>query len=186
MTAALKSDLDERGVERLAELIAFKLQRGDVVLLRGDLGAGKTTLARALIRGLLGDANAEVPSPTFSLAQIYDTPRLTVMHADLYRLTSEAETHEIGLSEAQRTGAVIVEWPERAPGLATGDRFEIDLALAPSAAHAATALHAALVRPRHARAESRSCLPFSTRKRPGARRISPTCRATRRRAPMRG
>ncbi len=133
MTSSLDRDLDERGVGRLAELTAFKLQRGDVVLLKGDLGAGKTTFARALIRGLLGDTRAEVPSPTFSLAQIYETPRLTLMHADLYRLGSETETHEIGLDEALRTGAVVVEWPERAPGLASGDRFEIEFNLAQNA-----------------------------------------------------
>jgi tRNA threonylcarbamoyl adenosine modification protein YjeE len=79
-------ELDEAGSRRLAELLALKIGPGDAVALSGDLGAGKTTLARALIGALLGGSEAEVPSPTFSLHQTYATPRLTVSHFDFYRL----------------------------------------------------------------------------------------------------
>jgi tRNA threonylcarbamoyl adenosine modification protein YjeE len=80
MSSEWTRDLDEAGVVRLAELLALKIRIGDIVALSGDLGAGKTTLARALIGALLGEAGAEVPSPTFSLQQAYKTPRL-VYHA---------------------------------------------------------------------------------------------------------
>lgn len=114
-------DLDEAGLVRFARLIACEVLPGDLVLLSGDLGAGKSTFARALIRARLGDDDAEVPSPTFALIQPYDTPGLSVVHADLYRLDDEAMTTELGLDEAIAKGAVIVEWPERAPLIATTD-----------------------------------------------------------------
>jgi N-acetylmuramate 1-kinase len=128
MSFAVRYDLDEAGVARLAELIALKIRPGDAIALSGDLGAGKTTLARALVAALLGDPSAEVPSPTFSLRQEYATPRLTVTHFDFYRLGSAEEASELGLDEALETGAVIVEWPERAAGLLPESRFEIALA----------------------------------------------------------
>jgi tRNA threonylcarbamoyl adenosine modification protein YjeE len=128
MTADWTRDLDEAGVVRLADLLALKIRRGDVVALRGEVGAGKTTLARALIVALLGDAAAEVPSPTFSLAQVYETPRLALTHFDFYRLVSADEAREVGFDEAIANGAAIVEWPERAPELLPESRIEIDLA----------------------------------------------------------
>jgi tRNA threonylcarbamoyl adenosine modification protein YjeE len=118
-------ELDEAGVIRLAELIALKLGQGDVVALSGPLGAGKTTLARALIGALAGAA--EVPSPTFALQQIYETQRLTVTHCDFYRLAEAEEACELGLEEAVDTGAVIIEWPERAMHVASPGRYEIAL-----------------------------------------------------------
>jgi tRNA threonylcarbamoyl adenosine modification protein YjeE len=127
MTAQWTRDLDEAGVVRLADLLALKLRRGDVIALRGEVGAGKTTLARALIAALLDDAAAEVPSPTFSLAQVYDTPRLSLTHFDFYRLASPEEAREVGFDEAIASGAAIVEWPERAPELLPASRIEIDL-----------------------------------------------------------
>jgi tRNA threonylcarbamoyl adenosine modification protein YjeE len=128
MTSAFIRELDEAGVVRLAELLALKIRPGDVIALSGDLGAGKTTLARALIRALLDDAAAEVPSPTFSLRQEYASRRLTVTHFDLYRLGGAEEAGELGLDEAAETGAVIVEWPERAAALLPETRIEIELA----------------------------------------------------------
>ena len=71
---------------RLAEDIAFAARPGDLIALRGDLGAGKTTFARAIIRALAGDEREEMPSPTFTLVQTYATPRMPVAHLDLYRL----------------------------------------------------------------------------------------------------
>ena len=96
----------------LGARIAAVLQAGDLVALGGDLGAGKTTLARAILTALGVAEN--VPSPTFTLVQSYDTPRLRVSHYDLYRLKSEAEMQELGLDEALEDGAALVEWPERA------------------------------------------------------------------------
>jgi N-acetylmuramate 1-kinase len=117
--------LDMADVERLSELVALKLKAGDAVLLRGDLGAGKTTLARALIRALLADADAEVPSPTFPIVQPYSTPRLDVGHFDLYRIGGPGELVEVGFEEALAGGAAIVEWPDRAEDDMPVDRLEI-------------------------------------------------------------
>ncbi len=121
-------ELDEAGTVRLAELIALKVRVGDAIALFGDLGAGKTTLARALIGALLGETAPEVPSPTFALQQTYATPRLTVSHFDFYRLASADEARGLGFEEALQTGAVVVEWPERAASLLPEDRIEIVLA----------------------------------------------------------
>jgi tRNA threonylcarbamoyl adenosine modification protein YjeE len=121
-------ELDESGAVRLAELIALKVRPGDAIALSGDLGAGKTTLARALIGALLGETAPEVPSPTFALQQTYVTPRLTVAHFDFYRLSGAEEARELGFEEALQAGAVIVEWPERAASLLPEDRIEIALA----------------------------------------------------------
>lgn len=117
----------ETDIRHLAELLAFALKPGDVVALRGDLGAGKSTLARAIIRVMLSDEAAEVPSPTFSLVQTYATPRFAVSHFDLYRLGSAEEARELGLEELTATGAALIEWPERAEELLPLDRIEIRL-----------------------------------------------------------
>src|SRR5262245_32429282 len=128
MIAEWTRDLDEAGVVRLADLLALKIGRGDVLALKGEVGAGKTTLARALIAALSGDRWAEVPSPTFSLAQVYETPRLTVTHFDFYRLASAEEASEAGLDEALEKGAALIEWPERIAALLPEARYEIELA----------------------------------------------------------
>lgn len=120
-------DADEAAVVRLAERLALKLAAGDVIALSGDLGAGKTTFARALIRAALGDPGAEVPSPTFSLVQTYASPRLELAHLDLYRLAGEDDLIELGFDELVANGAALVEWPERAPGLAAANRLDIHL-----------------------------------------------------------
>jgi tRNA threonylcarbamoyl adenosine modification protein YjeE len=121
-------ELDLAGAVRLAELIALKIRPGDAIALIGDLGAGKTTLARALIAALLGEETPEVPSPTFALRQTYLTPRLTVSHFDFYRLSNADEALELGFDEALETGAVIVEWPEHGQSLLPEGRIEIVLA----------------------------------------------------------
>ena len=89
------------------------------MLLEGDLGAGKSELARAVIRSLAG-AEIAVPSPTFTLVQTYELPALEVSHADLYRLGDAGEVGELGLEECWQRGALLVEWPERAPWLLAG------------------------------------------------------------------
>ena len=100
--------------EALGAAIAARLGKGDAVLLEGDLGSGKTTLARAILVALGVAEN--VPSPTFTLAQTYATERLAVTHYDLYRLKRASEMDELGMEEALDEGAVLIEWPERAGG----------------------------------------------------------------------
>lgn len=107
---------EEADTIRLGEDLALALGRGDLVLLYGDLGAGKTTLARSLIRSVADDERLEVPSPTFTLVQTYANPRLPIAHFDLYRLPDPAELSELGLEEALEDGAVLVEWPEHGEG----------------------------------------------------------------------
>lgn len=104
---------NDAATTRLGEDLAMAVKTGDVFLLDGDLGAGKSTLARGLIRALAGDPTHEVPSPTFTLVQSYDTP-VPVHHLDLYRLSSAEELDELGFDEAIATGVALVEWPERA------------------------------------------------------------------------
>lgn len=116
---------DESAVVRLAEFMALVLRAGDVVALSGQLGAGKTTFARALMRGTAGDDDLEVPSPTFSLVQTYDSGRLVITHFDFYRLRGGDELEEIGFFDASRDGVVLVEWPERAEDALPQDRLEI-------------------------------------------------------------
>ena len=106
--------LDE--ADRIGAAIGAALAAGDVVLLSGDLGAGKTTLARAMLkaRGLAGEA----PSPTFAIVQPYAPPEtdLPVAHVDLYRIEDESELIELGLDEYLYDGALLIEWPERLGG----------------------------------------------------------------------
>ena len=106
----------EADTQAEAARVAATMKGGDVLLLEGDLGSGKTVFARALIRALAGDSGLEVPSPTFTLVQTYDTPRGTVWHFDLYRLEEPEEIYEIGWEEALAGGIVVVEWPERLAG----------------------------------------------------------------------
>ena len=117
--------LDEAQLVRLGEDLAFVARRGDLMTLSGELGAGKTTLARAIIRALLSNPGEEIPSPTFTLVQTYETPRMPVAHFDLYRLGAPEELDELGLDLALASGIAIVEWPERAEDLLPADRLEV-------------------------------------------------------------
>lgn len=109
---------DMAATEALAARIAAALQPGDVVALTGGLGAGKTTLARAIIAAL--GHQGEVPSPTFAIIETYDPPavRLPLVHADFYRLARPAEAEEIGLDDYREGAALIAEWPDHAGGFA--------------------------------------------------------------------
>ena len=122
---------DEDATRKLMIDIASALKPGDTVTLSGDLGAGKTTFVRALIRYLAGNEAIEVPSPTFTLMQIYDLPRFPVVHADLYRLSGAAELAELGFEGLPEGAVVLLEWPDRAEGFLPPDRLDVALTLAP-------------------------------------------------------
>ena len=96
----------------IARALAGTLSSGDVILLSGEVGAGKTHFARALIQSILPEPE-DVPSPTFTLVQTYDTTRGPLWHTDLYRLASTYELEELGLFEAFDTAICLVEWPDR-------------------------------------------------------------------------
>jgi tRNA threonylcarbamoyl adenosine modification protein YjeE len=115
----------------MADLVLF-IGPGDVITLSGDLGAGKTAAARAMIRYLAGDDELEVPSPTFTLVQSYDLPSFPLVHADLYRVSDAGELDEIGLSPLPDGAVVLIEWPERAPAALPADRIDIALSHRPA------------------------------------------------------
>ena len=122
---------DEQATLRLMVDVATALEPGDVLTLSGDLGAGKTIFARALIRYLAGDETVEVPSPTFTLMQTYELPRFPLVHADLYRVSGSAELAELGFDDLPEGAVVVLEWPDRAAGFLPPDRIDVALTLAP-------------------------------------------------------
>ena len=122
---------NEAATQVFASDIANALEPGDFVTLSGDLGAGKTTFACALIRALANDPKIAVPSPTFTLMQTYELPRFALVHADLYRLTSPDELIELGLDDLAEGSVVLMEWPDRAENRLPADRIDIALALSP-------------------------------------------------------
>src|SRR5262249_11084688 len=120
----------EQATRRLAMDVAAMLAPGDLVTLSGDLGAGKTTFARVVIRHLAGDYRLEVPSPTFTLIQTYVLPRFTVVHGDLYRVSESRELIELGFEDT-RDAAVLLEWPERIADTLPKDRLDVAFTLKP-------------------------------------------------------
>jgi tRNA threonylcarbamoyladenosine biosynthesis protein TsaE len=121
---------DETATASLAAALAAQALPGDVVTLSGVLGAGKTSFARFFIRAL--GVGEEVPSPTFTLVQTYETARGTVWHFDLYRLTSPGEIWELGFEEALIEGIILIEWPERIAALLPRERLDLTLTGGPS------------------------------------------------------
>ena len=127
-TATLRLATPE-ATEALAAWLAPRLGPGDVVLLEGGIGAGKTHFARALIQTRLAAAgrHEDVPSPTFTLVQTYATDGPDIWHADLYRLTDPAEAWELGLDEAMETAICLVEWPDRLGPLTPPEALRLSL-----------------------------------------------------------
>src|SRR5579863_5497476 len=123
---------NETATANLMADLALLIGPGDVITLSGDLGAGKTAAARALIRYLAGDDAIEVPSPTFTLAQSYDLPAFPLLHVDLYRINEAAELEEIGLSPLPEGVVALIEWPERAADGLPADRIGIALSHRPA------------------------------------------------------
>jgi len=116
---------DEATASALGAALAPVLMAGDVVLLKGDLGAGKSTLARAIIGALAGVSDA--PSPTFTLVETYAAEKFSLWHFDLYRLDEAGDVWELGLEEALDGGVLLVEWPDRIAGLLPNSALTIQL-----------------------------------------------------------
>lgn len=128
-TCSLPFD-DLAATRRFATRLADSLTTGDTVLLEGDLGTGKTTLARAVIARLCGIQDA--PSPTYTLVQTYDCEDgRELWHADLYRIEAASELEELGLEDAFDAAICLVEWPDRLGDAVPADRLEIALSAAP-------------------------------------------------------
>lgn len=123
---------NETATANLMADLALLIGPGDVIALSGDLGAGKTAAARALIRYLADDPGLEVPSPTFTLAQSYDLAPFSLIHADLYRVNDASELEEIGLSPLPDGVVALIEWPERAPSAMPPDRIDISFSHRPA------------------------------------------------------
>jgi tRNA threonylcarbamoyl adenosine modification protein YjeE len=130
---------NETSTAHLMADLALLIGPGDVITLSGDLGAGKTAAARAMIRYLAGDAALEVPSPTFTLAQSYDLS-FPIVHADLYRINDASELEEIGLSPLPEATLVLIEWPERAPDALPADRIDLAFSHRPAFGSSARAV----------------------------------------------
>jgi len=140
MTAPITFSLalpNETATAHLMADLALLIGPGDLITLSGDLGAGKTAAARAMIRYLADDDALEVPSPTFTLAQSYDLAAFPLVHADLYRVNDPVELEEIGLSPLPEATVVLIEWPERAVGALPEDRIDIALSHRPALGSAA-------------------------------------------------
>jgi tRNA threonylcarbamoyl adenosine modification protein YjeE len=121
---------DPAATDAFGAALAAELRPGDLVLLEGDLGAGKSAMARAIIRTLSNDPALDVPSPTFALVQPYDTATGPVLHADLYRLGDPREVDELGLLDNPQA-IVLVEWAERSPEIVAAATHVIELAIPP-------------------------------------------------------
>ena len=133
---------DEHATAALGAAIARALKPGEAVCLSGPLGAGKSTLARGLVRALTGP-HEDVPSPTFTIVQFYEGAAFPVAHFDLYRLARAEEAYEIGLDEALEDGAAVIEWPQRLEGRLPPDRLDIEIAMAGEARQARVVAHGA-------------------------------------------
>ncbi len=123
---------DEQATLRLMADIAGLIEPGDLITLSGDLGAGKTTFARAFIRHVAADEGIEVPSPSFTLMQSYDLPRFPVVHVDLYRLSGPGDMGELGFDDVPENAVTLLEWPDRAGDALPMDRLDVSFTLSPA------------------------------------------------------
>ena len=126
---------DEAATQRLAATLAALLRQGDLVCLSGSLGVGKTVFARAVVTTLaerFGVVVDEVPSPTFTLVQLYEFPDYTLSHFDLYRIERAEEVYELGIEDALAEGVSLIEWPDRMAALLPPDRLEVELRQGPT------------------------------------------------------
>ena len=121
--------------EAVARRLAPRLMPGDVILLDGPIGAGKSAFARALIRARLGNPDEDVPSPTFTIVQTYADATADIWHCDLYRLSHPQEAVELGLDEAFETAICLIEWPDRISALLPARALSITLAAGEGAHH---------------------------------------------------
>lgn len=133
---------DAAATQALGRRLGARLTGGDVVCLAGNLGAGKTTLARGVIEAWTGE-HEETPSPTYTLVQTYEGARGELWHVDLYRLKRAQEAWELGLEEAFATAATLIEWPERLEGQLPRDRLDIALSPEGEGRRAALTAHGA-------------------------------------------
>lgn len=118
---------NEEATKLFSQNLALSLKPGDLVTLQGDLGTGKSTIARTIIQTLANDNTMDVPSPTFTLVQSYQLPKFEIIHADLYRLSMAEEIDELGLHEAREKNILLVEWPERNTALLELATFALTL-----------------------------------------------------------
>ena len=123
------TSISEKQTIEIAEKISKTLQPGDLLCLYGNLGSGKSVFCRGLIRKISQNPQLTVPSPTFTLVQVYDTNTAPIWHFDLYRLKDADEVFELGWEDALAEGISLVEWPERIDDLALPDRLEIHFSL---------------------------------------------------------
>lgn len=130
MDKSLKLETLDR-TYRVADILARRLSAGDAIYLKGPVGAGKTEVARRIIQSMQAAEGVaeDVPSPTFTLVQTYQAGDLEIWHADLYRLSTLDELHELGLFEAMDTALVLIEWPERMGALLPAGGLTLDIGL---------------------------------------------------------
>jgi tRNA threonylcarbamoyladenosine biosynthesis protein TsaE len=128
----------EEATAKLAACMADRLRAGDCLLLSGQIGAGKTAFARALIRSRTGNPGEDIPSPTFTLVQTYQAGDVDIWHADLYRLGHPDEVAELGIEDAFSTAICLIEWPDRLGSLTPAGALGLEFAATPEGPHLVT------------------------------------------------
>jgi len=122
---------DENASEQFGKNFASTIKQGDIIALYGDLGAGKTTLARAIIRTLMQDKKIEIPSPSFAIVQPYENKKISILHVDLYRINDENEIDELGLFD-DKNAIILVEWPQNSSHIEAIANWQIYIEIEPT------------------------------------------------------